>query len=274
MPISKPFAVATEGNTIDGRNIDRKWIEDMAKYYDPKVYTAVINLEHYLSAVPDSIFSALGKVISLSTQKVNILGDEKLQLLAVVDVPEEAVALQKKGKKAFASIEPKQNFLGKGISYLTGLALTDTPASVGTESMKFSTLHMPDVYSFSTELEIEWEAASAEPSVSENLFSKVMGLLKGKDKSDEARFSDIGNAVEAIAVSQKEVLGKFAAVTGAEKSIGELQAALTAMTKKDAERETAFATLKSEVEKLSAQPNGKDKRPSATGGNGSATTDC
>jgi hypothetical protein len=268
MPISKPFAVATEGQTIDGRNIDRKWIEDMAKYYDPKVYTAVINLEHYLSAVPDSIFSALGKVMSLSTQKANILGDEKMQLMAVVDVPEEVVALQKKGKKAFASIEPKQNFLGKGISYLTGLALTDTPASVGTESMKFSTLNMPDVYSFDTELKIEWENTETNPSSGENLFSKVKSLLNFKAKNDEARFADIGQAVEAIAVSQKELIDNFSAaeteLSAAQKTIDELKA--------QAEKYRAeFASFKALVDKM---PDGTIQRPTASGGKDEIKTDC
>ncbi len=86
MPLSKPFVIATEGATIDGRNISRDALLQMAKNYDPKVYTAVANLEHFLSYAPDSLFSAYGKVVSLSTQETDILGDKKLQLLAVVEL--------------------------------------------------------------------------------------------------------------------------------------------------------------------------------------------
>ena len=39
--ISKPFVIATEGATVDGRNISRDWLTQMASNYDPKVYTAV-----------------------------------------------------------------------------------------------------------------------------------------------------------------------------------------------------------------------------------------
>ena len=44
MPITKPFAIATEGPTVDGRVISRQQIEDMARHYDPAAYTAVVNL--------------------------------------------------------------------------------------------------------------------------------------------------------------------------------------------------------------------------------------
>lgn len=44
---SKWFVVATEGATTDGRTINRTWIEQMAKNYNPKTYGARINLEHY-----------------------------------------------------------------------------------------------------------------------------------------------------------------------------------------------------------------------------------
>lgn len=273
MAKSKPFAIATEGLTVDGRTISREEIQQMAAHYDPKAFTANANIEHLLSYSPDSIFSAQGPVIALSTQEVELFGEKKLQLMGVVDVNDAIVAMQKVGKKAFASIEITKNFLNKGFSYLTGLAFTDTPASIGTESMKFSA-GKQNVYSFSHEVEVIFEAEIVQDKSGENLFSKVMGLLNRKDKSDETRFSDIGNAVEAIAVSQKEVLEKFTAGTGSEKTITGLREELAALTQKDAARETAFAALKSEVEKLSAQPNGKEKRPSATGGTGTTETDC
>ena len=137
MPQSKPFVVATEGPTIDGRNISKKWIADMAANYDPATYTAVVSLEHILSLSPDSLFSSYGKVVELATKEAEILGQKRLQLTAVVDAADEAVKMQKEGKKCFSSIEVRPNFLGAGRAYLTGLALTDTPASVGTESMRF-----------------------------------------------------------------------------------------------------------------------------------------
>lgn len=268
MALSKPFVIATEGPTIDGRNISKEKIIQMAASYDPKVYTAVGNLEHLLSYSPDSLFSAYGKVVKLGTQEADILGEKKTQLTAIVDANDSIVAMQKAGKKAFASIEIAENFLGKGIAYLSGLAFTDTPAAIGTESMKFSATQQ-NIYSFKDELSVEFAAEQPSEKAGETLFARVVALLKGDKKDSDSRFSDIGQAVEAIATSQKETLEKFA-----EFSFTALRAELDAMKKADADRTAAFATLKAEVEKLAAQPNAQGKRPSATGGDGSAATDC
>ena len=266
MPLSKPFVVATEGQTIDGRNISREWIQQMASKYDPKVYTAVANLEHLLSYMPDSVFSPYGKVVSLSTQESTILGEKKLQLMAVVDANDAIVGMQKVGKKAFASIEVAANFVGKGFAYLTGLAFTDTPASLGTETMRF-TAGKDGVYSFDTELAIEWET-DEQPSSGESLFSKVKALLTGKGKADEARFTDIGNAVDLVAASQKALLDKFSAAESALKvATDEIE-----VLKADLEKERTEAAVFRE--KLDTSPDGSSKRPPASGGKGTIKTDC
>lgn len=264
MPTSKPFVIATEGPTVDGRNISRDWIIQMAASYDPKVYTAVANLEHLLSMSPESLFSAYGKVVSLATQEATIMGEKKIQLMAVVDVDAAVVSMQKAGKKLFASMEVAANFVGKGVAYLTGLAFTDTPASLGTETMKFSA-NKQSVYSFDGGgLTIEWEDDKPEAKAGDSLFAKVMALLTGKDKKDADRFADAGKAIEALAGSQRELLDKFAALQT------ELQAAndkLKAAT--DADR-GAFTALKAELDK-----DPKDgKRPAAAGGAGANATDC
>ena len=268
MPLTKPFVVATEGQTIDGRNISRDWINQMAASYSPKVYSAVANLEHWLSLSPDSQFSAQGMVVSLSTQEAELLGDKKLQLLAVVDASESVVAMQQAGKKLVASIEVANNFIGKGIAYLTGLAFTDSPACIGTESMKFSA-KKDHIYSFDNELVIEFEKAAAQPSAGDSLFAKVKELLGINGKNNEARFTDIGQAVQAIAFSQKETMDTIAAF-----SVADLRQELDLM-KQERDKHTAdFAALQQQVTALSELPNGAGTRPSSTGGNGLAVTDC
>ena len=263
--ISKPFIVATEGATVDGRNISRDWLIQMAASYDPKVYTAVANIEHLLSLSPDGMFSAQGRVLSLSTQEATILGEKKLQLLATVEVDEAIAAMQAIGKKAFSSMEVAANFVGKGIAYLTGLAFTDTPASLGTESMKFSA-NQQSVYSFGGDgITIEFDDVTE--TTGQSLFAKVVGLLKGKDKKDEDRFADTGKAVEAVAESQRTVLDGFSAMQAEIKRLGDqAKAAETAA----AEDRAAFATLKAELDK---EPVTKP-RPAASGGDGSAVTNC
>lgn len=263
--ISKPFAVATEGPTVDGRNIQRDWINQMAKHYDPKVYTAVANIEHLLSLSPDSMFSAQGRVISLGTQEADILGEKKLQLTAIVEVDEAVASMQSVGKKMFASMEITPNFANKGITYLTGLAFTDKPASLGTESMKFSAAK-DNVYSFGGDgIAIEFE--DEKETTGQSLFAKVMGYLTGKDKKDEDRFADTGKAVEAVAESQRTVLDGFAAMQADLQRLGDQ---IKAAEKAASDDRAAFAALKAELDK---QPADKS-RPPASGGDGTAVTNC
>lgn len=267
MKISKPFVIATEGPTVDGRNISREWIQQMAASYDPKAYTAVANIEHLLSLSPDGMFNACGKVISLGTQEATVLGEKKLQLTAVVEVDDVVASMQKAGKKAFSSMEVAANFIGKGFAYLTGLAFTDKPASLGTESMKFSA-QKANIYSFSNEIEIEFADVQQE-KLGDSLFAKVKALLVGKDKKDEDRFSDTGKAVEAIAESQRITIDAFAAVRDGFKAVSEDLKKLNADIEKDRK---AFADLKA---KLDATPAGA-ARPAAAGGDtaGLQKTDC
>lgn len=270
MPISKPFAIATEGKTIDGRTISRDWITQMADNYDPKVYAAVANLEHYLSAMPDSVFKAYGKVVSLSTRETEILGEKKLQLMAVVDASEELVAMQKAGQKCFASMEVMENFIGKGIAYLYGLAFLNRPASLATEAMKFSAFGSTgERYPFPDEIAIEFEAVKTDPSAGESLFTKVKGLLGlGKKEADE-RFADQGQAIEAIAQSQKDLIDRFGDEVTAK--FGTTDAALKAIQEAQAKIAADFAALQTKL----GNTDGDDKgRPPATGANGQVKTDC
>lgn len=263
--ISKPFVIATEGPTIDGRNISREWLTQMAASYDPKVYTAVANLEHLLSLSPESLFSAQGRVLSLSTQEAEILGEKKLQLTAIVEVDEAVATLQAVGKKAFSSMEVAANFIGKGFAYLTGLAFTDSPASLGTESMKFSA-NQQSVYSFGGDgITVEFE--DVKETTGQSLFAKVMGLLTGRDKKDEDRFADTGKAIEAVAESQRGLLDDFVAQ---QKEITRLCDQIKASETAATEDRAAFTALKATLDKEPAD----GKRPAASGGTGAAVTNC
>lgn len=268
MPLSKPFAIATEGKTIDGRTISRDRITQMASTYDPKVYTAVANLEHYLSSLPDSIFGAYGKVVSLSTRETEIMGDKKLQLMAVVDANDKLVALQKAGQKCFASMEVLQDFIGKGVAYLSGLAFTNTPASIGTEAMKFSLASAQgERYAFADEVAIEFEAET-KPTAGDSLFAKVKDLLGLGKKEAADRFADQGQAIETIAQSQKELIDQFGD-TG--KTVSTIGADLKALKAAQAKFATDFAALQTKLGETDGDDQG---RPPATGADGQIKTDC
>ena len=56
---AKRFRIGVEGATTDGREIQREWLEQMAASYNPAVYTALINLEHIKSYLPEPIRASL-----------------------------------------------------------------------------------------------------------------------------------------------------------------------------------------------------------------------
>ncbi|MDN4572665.1 hypothetical protein DBB29_02960 [Pandoraea cepalis] len=133
---SKFFVVATEGATTDGRTITKQMIQEMATTYDPKKFGARINLEHYRGVDPQGLFKAYGDVVALKSE-TNAEG--KLQLLAQLDPTDDLVAMTTKDRqKVFTSIEVNPNFAQSGQAYLVGLAVTDNPASLGTEMLQFS----------------------------------------------------------------------------------------------------------------------------------------
>lgn len=279
MPVSKPFAIATEGATTDGRVITADWIKQMAESYDPKAYTALGNLEHYISILPDSVFSAYGKVLTLSTRVAEILGEKKLQLLATFDAKDAIVALQKAGKKMFCSIEVNPDFAKTGKAYLQGLAFTDNPASLGTEVMEFAAKaeHNPftgrkreagNVFSAAQEITIEWEAEEAGPSAGDALFSKIKDLLGMGKKDSDARFADQANAITAVAESQKSLIDRFATQENA-------GAELAAQLKTSAEKLEAMSKDFAELKETLGNTDGDNKtRPNAAGGDGQIKTDC
>lgn len=273
MPISKPFVLATEGPTIDKRFISRADIETAAKNYDPKVYTAICNLEHLVSLSPESVFRSYGKIVSLSTREAEVLGEKKLQLMAVVDVDQEVVDMQSSYRKAFPSMEIQPDFLGKGIPYITGMGFTDQPASIGTETMKFSAFSCDksNVYSFANEITLEFDNPQKEdePGIGAKLLASVKELLSRKGSADKQEFGAIGEAVQEVAGSQAELLEKFAKLQGdLEKATQDLAAA----QKQIKEGAEAFAAFKEQLDQTEAP--GQQRRPAADGGNGTIRTDC
>lgn len=139
---TKKFLLATSGATIDGRTIDAKMLEEMASSYDPKTYAARLNIEHIRGISGDGPFRAYGDVLELSTEEVEVNFNGKTEkrtgLYGVFDVNEDAKKLNEAGQKVFPSIEIEPNFAAKGFAYLGGCALTDSPASLGTDRLQFN----------------------------------------------------------------------------------------------------------------------------------------
>lgn len=139
---SEFFRVAVEGATTDGRVIERQQITEIAETYDPQVYGARIWLEHIRSTLPDSPFRAYGDVLAVKAEEVDVAGKKKLALFAQVEPTDDLVDMVNVRKqKVFTSIEISPEFADSGKAYLFGLAVTDSPASLGTSMLAFSAQH-------------------------------------------------------------------------------------------------------------------------------------
>ena len=129
------FCIGTSGKTVDGRDIKPEWLEQAAEDYSPELYGARINVEHLRSAWPGSEFAGYGDVTALKTESANGI----TKLFAQIDPTDKLVALNQKREKIYTSMELHTNFQEKQRAYLVGLAITDSPASVGTSALQFNT---------------------------------------------------------------------------------------------------------------------------------------
>lgn len=263
---AKRFRIGVEGATTDGREIQREWLEQMAASYNPAVYTALINLEHIKSYLPDSTFNRYGKVTALFAEEITegpLAG--KMALYADVEPTESLVELVKKGQKLFTSMEVSPKFADTGKAYLVGLAATDDPASLGTEMLTFSAsaAHNPlanrkqnpaNLFTAAEETVIELEEIQDDKP---SLFARVTALFTKKEQSDDARFSDVHKAVELVATEQQNLSVRTEkSLSEQEERLSELETALQA-------QQTAFNEL---VNKLSQEDSRQDYRQRATGG--------
>lgn len=263
---AKWFVVAVEGATTDGRAIQRNWIEQMAKHYNSKTYSARINLEHlkwrYFDQ-SDAHSYSYGDVLALKTEERE---DGKLQLLAQIDPTDKLIALNKERQKIYTSVEIDTNFADIGEAYLVGLAVTDNPASLGTEMLVFSSQAKQNPLAdrkqkpenlFTAAVETHFEFI--EPS--ESLLDKIKAIFSQKAEKQDEKFADVEKAMVEMAqtvAAQAETISKLSAENQNQAtSIADLQ-------KQTAEFGEKFA-------KLEQQPKPKQATPFSqhAGGDGS-----
>ncbi|HGT2766226.1 TPA: GPO family capsid scaffolding protein, partial [Klebsiella pneumoniae] len=215
--VSKWFRIGVEGDTCDGRVISATDIQEMAETFDPRVYGCRINLEHLKGILPDGPFSRYGDVVELKSEKIDddSVLKGKLALFAKITPTDDLIAMNKKLQKVYTSMEIQPNFANTGKCYLVGLAVTDDPASLGTEYLefcrgaKFNPLNRfkaepGNLISVATLAELEFEDQT------ENVFTalsdKVKAIFSRKQASDDARFHDVHEAVTTVSEHVQENL--------------------------------------------------------------------
>ncbi|MDW5418887.1 GPO family capsid scaffolding protein [Iodobacter sp. CM08] len=259
----KSFRVATEGSTTDGRKITREWLSQMAKNYNPKQFGARINLEHIKGIYPDSVFKAYGDVIAVSVKEE----DGAMALFATIDPTADLIKMNKDRQKVYTSIEVDPDFAGTGEAYLVGLAVTDNPASLGTEMLQFSATagnnsplfsrktNKACLFTDAIEFALEEEQEEA-PTVS--ILDSVKKIFAKKEIKTNQQFSDIQQAIEAVAEYQAETAEGHSTLNS---RMDELNASMAELRE-----------FKAKIENEPAHLSGN--RDKATGGTAALETDC
>lgn len=274
---TKFFRVATEGATTDGRVIQRSWIEQMARNFNRAKYGARVWLEHLRGLYPDSTFRAYGDVTAVEARTVE---DGKLALFAQIDpTPDLVKMVNDQKQKIYTSIEVNPKFADTGEAYLVGLAVTDTPASLGTELLQFAQQHPqanplakrkqdPDnLFSEAVETAIELEADEPDTQAfGERIKAIVAKALGRKSASDDQRFSAVAEGIEGLADAMTEQAANQA------QAFGELEQAHQQLAADFAALKTSHDELLAQIDKTTSTSH--SQRPPATGGNGQVLTDC
>lgn len=290
MPKTKSFRVAVEGDTVDGRKIERSWLTDIAATYNPATYGARVNKEHIVGVTGTEPFKSYGDVVSCSTEEIEMdLGGKKVKKLAlnaVIDATDELVALVNDRQKIYTSIEVAPNFANTGKAGLVGLAVTDTPASLGTEVLSFATKHpglhpnMPrakdaaNIFSLGMETSFALaEGETAPKSQAEGFFAEMRAFLASVTgtKKDETT-APSAPAAPAQTPPANDNDPRFAAISqGIEKMAAGIEAMGKELTASIGTLRTDHNALKADLEK---RPSGFSSRPAASGGEASVVTDC
>lgn len=292
MAKTKFFRVFTEGDTTDGRVIQGKWIEEIAATYNPNLYGARIWMEHMRSMYPDSVFRAYGDVTAVKAEK---LPDGRLALYAQLDPTADLIAINKTRQKIYTSAEIDPDFAKTGKCYLTGLAVTDSPASLSTEMLAFAAQAPTNpliarkqspasLFTAAAPFTLEFEDTMTNPNPSPSekpLLEQIKALFAAAPKqdpkpADKAEPTDTAAALLEVAgqvagfsnqlaqagqAAAKEVAGISAKLTESEKAFAELKAA----------HDKLLADFNALTAKLDADPANPNQRDPATGGNGATS---
>ena len=271
---SKWFRIAVAGDTTDGREIQAEWIIQMADNYDPNTYGARINMEHFRSVFPDGVFGAYGDVLALKTEKVDINGEEKDALFAQIEPTQSLIELNKKKQKVYTSIEVDDNFANKGSAYLVGLAVTDSPASLGTEMLQFAAgakvnpfsdkKQKPEnLFTAAQEVSLEFEEVKEQQSYSAGLIQKIKEKFSKKEKVEKKPAESFSEQEEAILEIATETAKQGEVVSDLEEKYSTLNTAHEQL-------QNDFTELKN---KLNGEPN-DEPRPKSGNSKFNEVVDC
>lgn len=205
-----PLAIAAMGFTVDGREISEKDIDDIVATYNYKKYGARINLDHEfnwsgwaaknLHGV-DLNGGMLGDVLEVKSGT----NDDGVKVLYAVLAPNASfVQLNQADQAVYFSIEINRDFMKSGQTYLTGLAVTDYPASAYTDRIHFSkNKNVDSEHPDKTNLLKVALELNEEETPKKNLFKQLFNFSKEDDDMKPEQLAD------ALKASLGEPLANF-----------------------------------------------------------------
>ncbi|MGR5388533.1 GPO family capsid scaffolding protein [Vibrio crassostreae] len=167
---SELICILQAGATIDGRVIEQKIIDEIAETYNPDIYTARINADHY----PWS--NKYGSVLSVEKKED--------KLFAVLKPNSMLLRMAEQGQLLHTSCEFYEKFADTGKAYLTGLALTDEPASLGTTQIQLSASNKDKAW-VPTSFQITPEQLSKDTEEEASMFHTFKRWLKGEGELEQ-----------------------------------------------------------------------------------------
>lgn len=235
------FCIGQSGKTIDGRHIDPQWLIEAAADYNPAVYGARLNVEHFRTMWPGSDLAGYGDVAALKTEK----DGDTVKMFAQINPTEKLIELNKNREKVYTSMELVPNFAGTGKAYLVGLAITDSPASLGTSMLQFSQTYPSNFISESIEMTEQLTdgsqpAASAPPAQPTTQTSKETGLFaallekltKKEEQAPAATTEQYAQLQKDLADSVKVCEHLTEELAAQKQELSETKAQLTSLTEK------------------------------------------
>ncbi len=274
---SKFFRAFVEGQTIsDGRKIEAAWIDQIVETHNPATYTPRINVEHLSGYSPEPPFNGYGSVVAVKAQTddITIAGkvEKRRALYCQVDANDQLVGLVAANQKPFPSVELTPSYAGTDKIGLIGLAFTDKPASIATESLQFSRSAPGTMFAAATEgVPLEFEAAPADPAKVDGaiagFFTALALRLKGEPEKPATPVTPPApandNTFDAAAFTTQIGTAVASSIAAAMKPVTDAQAVMQA----------EFATLKGQLE--TADGSGFSRAPASGGAvDAKFATDC
>ncbi|MGR5363596.1 GPO family capsid scaffolding protein [Vibrio mediterranei] len=249
---SEPICILKAGPTIDGRDIPQKIIDDIAETYDPKKYTARINEDH-------SEWSWKGgSVLSVEKRDDELWAEIKPNSFLLRNI--------ENGQLLHTSCEYLEDFANTGKAYLTGLAFTDKPASLGTTQVHLSAQPSEkDAVQVSTGQVLNYTeklSKDSETQSERSLLTKLFNLLKNTPDGQEEQLSNQEESEEMSKKTEELLEQSIEQNKELNSQLGQLVTQLSAQSKQtetpeegkaDQEENKKVTELKGQVTELSGQ---------------------